>query len=156
MLDTPVITESLAKITAVIRLTTPRERIQAVMGPGFMELAAVLQAQSLSPIGPAFSHHLRIDPALFDFELGFPLASPVQALGRVRPGSLPTCRVARVVYYGGYEGLVAGWVEFLAWLAEQEPELRPRQDLWECYVKGPETEADPAAWQTVLYKPLLD
>jgi hypothetical protein len=28
------------------------------------------------------------------------------------------------------------------------------EGLWECYIIGPEGNADPAAWRTVLSKPL--
>jgi hypothetical protein len=28
--------------------------------------------------------------------------------------------------------------------------------LWECYLSGPESSTDPAAWSTELNRPLLD
>ena len=31
----------------------------------------------------------------------------------------------------------------------------PAPDLWECYVAGPESGPDPAAWRTELNRPLL-
>jgi hypothetical protein len=30
----------------------------------------------------------------------------------------------------------------------------PGQDLWECYVAGPESSPDPASWRTELSRPL--
>jgi effector-binding domain-containing protein len=152
MLETPQITESAAQRTAVIHLTIPREEIRNVMGPGMGELMATVAEQGVATAGPLFSHHLRMDPAIFDFEIGVPVASPVVAAGRVRPGELPATRVARAVYVGGYEGLGAAWGEFNAWITEQGH--TPRPDLWECYIAGPESNPDPATWRTELNRPL--
>ena len=68
------------------------------------------------------------------------------------PGVLPAARVARTVHHGGYEGLPSAWGEFSAWVTAEG--LTPRQDLWECYVNGPESSADPADWRTELNRPL--
>jgi hypothetical protein len=40
MLDTPQLTQTADKLTAVIRLTIPREEIRNVIGPGLRELMA--------------------------------------------------------------------------------------------------------------------
>jgi hypothetical protein len=85
MLDKSQITRSAAQSTAVIRLTIPREEIRNVMGPGITELRSTLAAQGIAPAGPWFSHHLKMDPDIFDFEISMPVA----AAGRVRPGQLP-------------------------------------------------------------------
>jgi effector-binding domain-containing protein len=61
--------------------------------------------------------------------------------------------VARVVYRGPYEGLGAAWGEFDAWIAANGH--KPGTDLWECYVAGPESSPDPAAWRTELNRPLV-
>ena len=153
MLGTPQITQTAAQETAVIRLTIPREEIRNVMGPGIGELMAAIAAQGIAPAGPIFSHHLRMDPDTFDFEIGVPVTTPVAAAGRVKPGQLPATKVARTVYRGPYEGLGAAWGEFDAWIAAQG--LKPGPDLWECYVAGPESGPDPATWRTELNRPLL-
>jgi hypothetical protein len=43
------------------------------MGPGLRELMAVAAAQGIAPTGPWFSHHLRMDPDIFDFEISVPV-----------------------------------------------------------------------------------
>ncbi len=153
MLDTPQITETTAQQTAVIHLTIPRAEIRNVMGPGIGELMAAIAAQGIAPAGPIFSHHLRMDPAIFDFEIGVPVTAPVAAAGRVKPGQLPATKVARTVYRGPYEALGAAWGEFEAWIAAKG--LKPGPDLWECYVAGPESGPDPATWRTELNRPLI-
>lgn len=154
MIEDPriVLTEVLP--TAVIHVTVAREKIQQVMGPGRQELMDSLKAQGIAPAGPWFTHHLRMDPNLFDFEIGVPVASPVKPAGRVGPGQLRTARVARTVYWGPYEGLPEAWKQLEAWIDKRGH--TSAADLWEVYVAGPESGADPARWQTELNRPLTD
>ena len=152
MIDTPQIVETTAQPAAVIRFTIPREEIRNVMGPGIGELMAAVAAQGIAPAGPLFSHHFRMDPKVFDFELGIPVKRLVTVAGRVQPGQLPAARVARTVYHGPYEGLGSAWGEFGAWIAAAGH--TPAANLWECYVAGPESGPDPATWRTELNRPL--
>ncbi len=154
MLDQPQIVQTATQRTAVIRLTIPRNEIQRVMGPGINELMTAIAAQGIAPVGPVFSHHLRMDPETFDFEIGVPVAAPIAAAGRVGAGQLPAATVARTIYHGSYEGLGAAWGEFNAWITAQGH--KPAPNLWECYVAGPESSADPATWRTELNRPLID
>lgn len=154
MIDTPHITRTTARPAAVIRLTVPRERIQEVMGPGIGELMATLAEQGVEPAGPVFSHHRRMDPKVFDLEIGVPVEKPVTPAGRVEPGELPAATVARTVYQGPYEGLGNAWGEFGKWIATEGH--APAPNLWECYVSGPESGDDPADWRTELNRPLAD
>ena len=153
MLDKPRLVQTDAQLTAVIRLTIPREEIRNVMGPGISELRAAIAAQGIASTGPWFTHHLRMDPATFDFEIGVPIAAPVSAAGRVRAGRLPAVTAARVVHHGAYEDLGAAWAEFNAWIAAVGH--TPAPDFWECYVVGPDANPGPAAWRTELTRPLV-
>jgi len=152
MIEEPQIAQAAAQTTAIIRLTIPRAEIRNVMGPGIGELMAAVAAQGIAPAGPLFSHHLRMDPDTFDFEIGVPVTAPVAAAGRVKPGQLPATKVARTMFHGGYEGLGAAWGEFNAWIAAAGH--TPGPDLWECYLAGPESNPDPATWRTELNRPL--
>jgi effector-binding domain-containing protein len=154
MLDKPKIVQTAAQTTAVIRLTVPRAEIRSVMGPGRSELMAAVAAQGIATAGPWFTHHLRMDPDVFVFEICVPIATPITATGRVKPGHLPAAAtVAQTVYHGGYEGLPIAWGEFDAWIAAQGH--APGPDLWERYVSGPESSPDPATWRTELNRPLI-
>ncbi len=152
MIDEPQIVQTAAQPAAVLHLTVPREEIRKVMGPGRGELMEALAAQGITPAGPWFSHHLRMDPRVFDFEIGVPVAAPFAAAGRVEPGQLPAVTAARTVYHGAYEGLGEAWAALDAWVAASGRTRRP--DLWETYVVGPTATADPAAWRTELTRPL--
>jgi effector-binding domain-containing protein len=149
----PQILHTQAQQTAVIHLTIPREKIREVMGPGIQELRSALAAQGVVPTGPWFNHHLKMDPDSFDFEISLPVAAPIVAVGRVRPGELPAATVARTVYRGPYEGLGDAWSEFTDWIVAAGHV--PAPNLWECYVVGPESGPDPATWRTELNRPLL-
>ena len=152
MLDEPTILQTDAQKAAVIRLTIPRNKIQEVMGPGYNELMSTLKDQGITPTGPWFSHHLRMDPAVFDFEIGVPVATDVKPAGRVKPGQLPATKVARTTYRGGYEGLGPAWGEFEAWLKNSGHNAA--SDLWEVYAVGPETGPDASNYRTELNRPL--
>ena len=154
MIDTPAITTTSEQPTAVIRLTIPRSEIQKEMGPAHQELFSTLAAQGIAPAGPWFSHHFRMDPATFDFEVGVPVSAAVKPTGRVGSSRLPAARVARTVYRGGYEGLGEAWGEFETWI--KDAGLTPAKELWEVYAAGPESGSDPATWRTELNRPLAD
>lgn len=152
MLDVPQILRVRSQPAAVIHITVAREKIATVMDAAMEELEAALLGLRIEPTGPMFSHHLRMDPEVFDFELGLPVAEDVPELGRVHPGRLPAATVARTVYRGGYEGLGIAWEDFRGWIARNGLATAP--DLWECYASDPEFESDPQGWCTELYQPL--
>lgn len=152
MIDTPQITQSTAQPAAVLHLTIPRSEIRTVMGPGYREVMDAVKAQGLTPSGPWFTHHLRLDPETFDFEIGIPISKPFAAAGRVKPGQLPATRVARTIYHGSYDRLGDAWGEFMKWV--ETSGHTPGPDFWEVYATGPETNPDPSAWRTELNRPL--
>jgi effector-binding domain-containing protein len=153
MLDTPQITTSAPQLMAFIHLTIPRDQIQDVMGPGLMEVHQAISAQEIGPAGPWFTHHLKMDPAIFDFEICVPVNKPIKSAGRVQPGEFPARRVARTVYHGPYEGLGSAWGEFEAWITANGH--KPAADLWEVYLAGPEVGPDASKWRTELNRPLV-
>jgi len=154
MLDTPQIIQTRVQTAAVIHLTVPRGDMMKVFGPAVGELMAALAAQGVKPDGAVFAHHLRMSPDIFDFELGVKVSEPVKAAGRMKPGELPSAKVARTVYSGPYEGLPAAWGEFDKWMKANGHEQAA--DLWEIYSVGPQSTPDPAGWRTELNRPLTN
>jgi effector-binding domain-containing protein len=154
MLDTPFIARTDPVQAAVIRLDIPRAGIVHVMGPGMAELIATTSAQGVGPAGPCYSHHFRMLPERFDFEIGVPVSAPVTPAGRVQRGLLPAARVARAVLHGSYDGLPAAWGQLMAWIETQGLSKAP--GLWEVYVSGPDRDPDPSSWRTELNQPLTD
>ena len=152
MIDTPQIVQTTVQLTAVIRLTIPRADMQKEMGPAIAELQGVVAAQGIGPAGPWLSHHLKMSPDVFDFEVAVPVLVPVMPTGRVTASRLPAARAARTTYQGDYSGLGPAWGELRAWVDANGHVAGT--DLWEVYRVGPDTSADPANWRTDLYQPL--
>jgi len=153
ILDEPQVLQITAQPVALLHVTVPRAEAQNVMGPGLEELKAAVAAQGVAITGPWFTHHLKTDPAVFDFEIGVPVAEPVSPAGRMKPGMWPATRVARTVHRGGYEGLGGAWGRLEEWIKAEGHTSAP--DVWERYVKGPESGPDTATYRTELNRPLV-
>lgn len=153
MIETPQIVQTTSQATAVIRITVSWDEIKTVMGPTIREVYEAIAAQGIAPAGPWFTHHFRRPTDSFDMEVSVPVAKPIAAAGRVQPSEWPAMRVVQTVYHGGYEGLGEAWGEFMDWIEEQG--LKTADDLWECYLVGPESGDDAAAYRTELNRPLV-
>ena len=152
ILDEPHVYQTAAQDVALLHLTIPRSEIATLMGPGLQEVLAAVAAQGRTVTGPWFTHHFRMDPAVFDFEIGVPVSEPISPAGRVKPGTWPAMRVARTVFRGGFEGLGAGWGRFDAWI--KAAGLQPATELWERYLRGPESGPDSSQYRTEFNRPL--
>src|SRR5262249_59726182 len=117
LIDDPEVTETAPQLAAAIHMTVPRSQIRSVMGPGLTEIMTAVKAQGIGPKGPWFTHHLKMDPGRFDFEICVPVSSPVTSVGRVASREIPSLTVVRTVYRGPYEQLAAAWGEFDRWIA---------------------------------------
>lgn len=147
----PILTE--AQIAAVIHITVPRDQIQQVMGPAIQEVIAAAAAQGIGPKGPVFAHHFGMTPGIFNFEVGVPVSSAVQPVGRVKPGEIPGTNIVRTVYTGPYEGLGQAWGDFQDIIEAQGHTLGP--NLWERYLSGPESSEDSATFRTELNQTII-
>ena len=153
MIEPPKIVQTAKQITAGIHIVVPREKIQEVMGPAIGELFAALAAQGVAPAGPLLSHHVCNPTDVFNFDICIPVTKPVTPAGRMKPGELPAVRAARTVYHGEYEGLGAAWGALGEWIESNGQ--KPAENLWECYITGPESGPDSSKWRTELNRPLV-
>ena len=154
MIESPQIIQTSTQLAAIIPITVPRAQIGEVMMPGLTEIMAAVKEQGIGPAGVWFTHHLRIEPEIFDFEICVPVTAPVKPVGRVIPGVWPSMRVIRTVYHGPYEGMGDAWGEFETWIEAQA--LKGTQDLWERYLVGPEVGPDGSLYRTELNRPLAE
>ena len=83
MIETPHIAQTVEQLMAYIHLTIPRTEMPKVMGPGIREILAVIAAQGIATAGPWFTHHLKMVPDIFDFEISVPVKAPIAPAGRV-------------------------------------------------------------------------
>lgn len=153
LIDPPQVVMSEPAETAVIRIVVPRDEMQSVMGPAFGEILRVVADQGIGPDGPMYAHHTRMNVNIFEFAIGVPVREAVRPVGRVERGEIPAVSVVRSIYRGPYERLSRAWAEMDAWVRESG--RTPRPDLWERYLRGPESGDDPWLWETELNRPLI-
>ncbi len=160
MIDRPAITQTKAQRAAVIRVQVPRSEIESAMDSAIGELLTTLEEQGQAPAGPMFAHHLSLSDTRFDFEVGFPIDSPIEPAGRVVNGALPAATAARTTHRGPYEELYEAWRAFGEVLEREalldRAGLERGDTLWEVYAVGPETTPDSTKWCTELYLPLFE
>ena len=154
MIENPQIIETAAQLVATIHIETPRSEMQYVMGPGISEAMAAAKAQGIGPVGPWFTHHLKMTSESFNFDICVPVSAPVTAIGRVKPWERPSLKVVCTVYHGPYEGLGRAWHEFGEWVEANG--YNTVGDLYECYLVGPESSSNPADWRTELSRALVE
>jgi effector-binding domain-containing protein len=153
MIETPRITKTAEQKVAFIHVVVPRAEIRSAMDAGTAELVALFKAQNIAPTGPWFTHHLQRPIETFDFELCFPIDTPITPNGRVTNGTIAARTVAQTVYHGGYDGLPGAWGELHQWIDANG--YVSASDLLETYVINPDSSPDPANWRTRLERPLL-
>jgi len=152
----PQIQARAAQHYAGIPATVAMSRISAAVDEAFPELFGWLAGQGIAPAGPPLIRYLIVDMlGELQIELGVPVATPVTASGRVRPGSLPEGKYLVLRHTGHYDGLVASNAALQQWAREHQVEL----DTWdtaegsawrsraEHYLTNPATEPDPAKWE---------
>ncbi len=153
MVEAPDLIEIDAQDLAVIRLAIPRAEMSVAMGPAIAEVIAAASEQGVGPAGPVVAHHFRAPDETFDFEVGVPVTAPIAPKGRVQPARRPAMRAVRTTHRGPYEGLPAAWGAFDAWLKDQG--ILTAGEVWETYMRGPESSEDPSTWQTELMRPVI-
>jgi effector-binding domain-containing protein len=70
----------------------------------------------------------------------------------VIPSERPAFRAVKAVLVGGYENLPEAWPEFMQWIDDQG--LQTATDFWQLFVKGPDSDPDPASYRTELIRAL--
>ena len=133
------------------------QQMDKIMDPAFAALGAAIQAGNISPVGPAVAKYNSMgeDPsAPIDVEVGFPVAGPIPA-GltvnglNIESRELPEAKVARISYFGAYEGLAGAWQKLTNdFMAEGWNPLMP---CWEFYITMPTPDTDPSQLRTDLY-----
>lgn len=152
MIGSPELSTQRAFTAAVIPLDIPREQMSSAMPTAIAELRQAIAEQGLTVTGSLFCHHVRLSRERFTFEVGFPVATELRAVGRVKPAHYPELRIAHVVHTGPYEDLFKAWTAFEIWI--EAARLTTASTLFERYVRGPESGEPPSRWETELIRPL--
>ncbi len=129
------------------------------------ELFRWLDEQGVTPAGAPFIRYHVIDMAgKLDIALGIPVATPLPGNDRIESGVIPAGRYAALVYTGDYSGLMEANRVLIDWAKEHGITWDAREaengdafgGRFEFYPNGPDTEPDPAKWETEVAIRLAD
>ncbi|MBN9361406.1 MULTISPECIES: GyrI-like domain-containing protein [unclassified Devosia] len=157
MLSTPEIVARPDQPFAAIRVGLERRDIPSRAPPLIGEVAGWLAAHGAAPVGAPFFSYLEMpEEGPLVMEVGFPTATLLTGDARVRTGTIPAGRFARLIHTGPYDGLYEANVALGEWLGKQGiahpmPEQSPGAydaALLEIYETDPATEPDPQKWKT--------
>jgi effector-binding domain-containing protein len=139
--------------TASIRVRTPVAGLQSEMGKAFGEIAMLLGTQRTGPSGPPFAVYHNMDMKDLDVEMGFPVAQPIRAEGRMKPGSLPGGRTATTVHKGPYDKMESTYNALTGFI--QQSKAKAQGLCYEIYLNDPQA-TKPEDLLTEIYFPLKD
>ena len=114
--------------------------------------AAALAEQGLAPAGPPLALYHGMPTDTVDVTAGFPVAGAARGTAAVVVTELPAGDAITSIYTGPYDGMTRTYDQIASWLKEQD--LTTGADMWEEYLTGPDTDPDPATWQTRIVFPL--
>jgi effector-binding domain-containing protein len=135
-----------------VRTTVRLADIGQHMGILFGQLFSWLETNSVTPVGPPSARYLAVGPEEVEFEVGVPVAAPVEASGPVIAGIRPATTVAKALHVGPYDGIEAAYTAVMEWLGQNGKLVTGA--MWEVYETDPEREPDPAKWRTWVYFPI--
>lgn len=126
----------------------------------FSALGPELETRGVTVAGPALALHHRLPGATMTFDVGFPVAEPLDG-GNLEAGGiefvasrLPAGRIATVSHLGAYDGLPRAWQDFMAQIVADGHETQ--LPFWEVYVTQPGPDVDPSTLRTDLVTLLAD
>ena len=128
-----------------VRTTVPMAEIGQHMGQVFGQLFGWLGMHQVTPIGPPWARYLAVGPDEVEFEVGVPVAAPVEASGPVTTGVRPATTVAKTLHVGPYDTLEGAYTAVMEWLGANGRLVTGA--MWEVYESDPEQEPDPAKWR---------
>jgi effector-binding domain-containing protein len=138
---------------ACIRIRTAVANLQGELGKGYGEIMSVLGRQGVQPVGAPFAIYHNMDMNDLDVEMGFPVAAPFRAEGRIKPGSIPGGRTAVATHKGPYETMEKTYNGITAFIAEKK--AVPMGLCYEVYLSDPQT-TKPEDMLTEINFPLRD
>lgn len=146
------------RVPTVVRLAkdVAPDGMPAIFDETFTALVPALAERGIEIAGPAFSLHHRMPGATMTFEVGMPVAAPLDGeleAGGITfvPSQLPAAEVATISHLGGYDGLGGAWGDLMQRVASDG--RQPGLPFWEVYVTEPSPDMDPSTVRTDLVVP---
>jgi effector-binding domain-containing protein len=111
-----------------------------------------LAARGMNPAGPPVALYQGMTEEKFDVTAGFPVPAGAEPSGDVVVATLPEGATVEAIHQGSYDDLSKTYEELTAWFKDNG--MTPPTVMWEEYLVGPESEADPSRWQTRIVYPM--
>lgn len=146
--------ESYATNALVIAIEGTMEEIGPQMMTGFPELYQEVEAQGLTPAGPAFAHYLDFDEAA-NFShvlLGAPVNKEGKASGRVVPKFYEKTKAVAATHYGKYDYFRESYDAIGKFIMDNNLEVTG--EAFEVYINGAMESENPMDWETMIAFPL--
>ena len=141
------------QIAAAVRGELPVSELPSFFGRAFTAVWAAVEEAGASVAGPPFGYYPSMPTDVVVVEAGFPVSTRIEPSGEVHPLELPGGRAVVTVHVGPYETMAQTYTELQQWMADQG--FQPAGAAWECYLSDPQTEPDPAKWNTRIVWPVL-
>lgn len=121
-------------------------------GRAFSETAEQLGKEGATPAGPAIAVYRGKVTDVADVTAGFPVSPGTVPGGPLETVTLPGGPAVAATHVGPYDTLGQTYETIATWMEQQH--LTPAETMWEEYLTGPETSADPSNWNTRIVFPL--
>jgi effector-binding domain-containing protein len=131
------ITTKQGQSTASIRLRTPVAQLKEELGKAYGEIGMLLGQQSTGPSGPPFAVYHNMDMNDLDVEIGFPVAHPIRAEGRMKASVLPAGPTAVAVHKGPYEAMEQAYKDLMGFIQKHAAEAQGL--CYEVYLNDPQS-----------------
>ena len=141
-----------ARAIVGVRQVVALEDLADFVGRAYAAVSGELARLRVRPAGPAVALFVGEVTEKADVVAGLPLCASVEPGDAFVVAHLPGGPTIETVHHGTYDDLEDTYCEFLAWMAERD--LEPAAQMWEEYLAGPYTGADPARWCTRIVFPL--
>lgn len=132
----------------------PMDRLAEVFETAYSAVMRHAEAIGVAITGPAFALYTSMPTNVISLEAGVPVDRPADQPSTmedgliIEPSVLPGGNIARMTYFGGYDGLPDAWRTFMQALAAEGKQ--PDLPFWEVYVSEPGPDVDPATLRTDL------
>jgi effector-binding domain-containing protein len=143
-----------AQPVAVVRRTVQMSELSGFYSTALGTVAAAVANAGGAVTGPAFGWYHGIPTDSVDVAAGFPVSGVADGplAGEVVVLERPACLAAAAMHVGSFEGLADTYRELEAWLNDRQ--LDRAAHSWEEYLSDPQSQPDPADWQTRIVWPL--
>lgn len=148
----PVVVEVEPQDAILVRAEVAVADLPAFFGRAFRESAEAADYAGVDLVGPPIGLYPRRPGETVLVEAGFPVSAPAAPRGYARPVRLPGCRAVEAIHVGPYDTIGTTYATLQAWMAEQG--LEPADGIRESYLSDPDTEPDPARWETRILWPV--